>query len=61
MPVANGPTLSQQETVLDTLFEIFRIETPEWLSPFVSGKRLTCAWVSNGSRSFLEAESDFSF
>lgn len=32
---------SLKETVLDTFFEIFRINTPEWMNPFVSGKRLT--------------------
>jgi len=30
-----------QEIVLDTFFEIFRIQTPDWLNPFVAGKRLT--------------------
>jgi rapamycin-insensitive companion of mTOR len=26
---------------MDTFFEIFRIKTPDWFNPFVSGKRLT--------------------
>lgn len=26
---------------MDTFFEIFRIKTPDWLNPFVAGKRLT--------------------
>ena len=30
-----------QETMLDTLFEVFRVKTPDWFTQFVSGKRLT--------------------
>lgn len=27
--------------MLDTLFEVFRVKTPDWFTQFVSGKRLT--------------------